>query len=99
MPVSRPTAARLASSAQTQQLAVSVENDGTVSGTAAPGTRIEVANLSTAATGHLLPHDVVEVAVADASGKFSFRLAGALGGDVLQVQARANAQSPASATL
>lgn len=89
----------LPSSARAHGLTATVERDGTVKGTAAPGTRIEIANLSTAPTGHLLPTDVVEVATADASGQFSFKLSSALAGDVLQVQARSSASTPVSSTV
>src|ERR1043165_9110912 len=77
---------------------VTVEKDGTVHGTAQPGARIEIANLSTAPTGHLMPHDVVEVATADASGRFSLRVTGAVNGDVLQVQARDGVAAAARST-
>lgn len=99
MPVVRNGNGPLPTSARTQGLTATVEKDGTVTGTAAPGTRIEVANLSTAPTGHLLPGDTVEVATADSNGQFSFRVTGALAGDVLQVQARIAHGAPVSSTV
>jgi hypothetical protein len=89
----------LPSTARTQDLNATVDKDGTVKGTAAPGARIEIANLSTAPTGHLLPSDVVEVATADANGQFSFKMPSALAGDVLQIQTRASAVSAPSSTV
>lgn len=87
------------SAARTQELDATVDKDGTVTGTAPPSSRIEIANLSTAPTGHLLPSDVVEVATADANGHFTFKMPSALAGDVLQVQARASAISAPSSTV
>jgi hypothetical protein len=89
----------LPSSARANGLDATVDKDGTVKGTAAPGTRIEIANLSTAPTGHLLPSDVVEVATADANGQFTFKMPSALAGDVLQLQTRASASAAPSSTV
>ena len=80
-------------------LTVTVDKDGTVHGTATPGARVEVANLSTAPTSHLLPHDLAEVTTANADGRVTMKMATALGGDVLQVQVRADAAAAAAATL
>jgi hypothetical protein len=98
MPITiAPRTGPLTSKADAHELKVEVAKDGTVSGTAAPGAKIEIANLSTAATGFLLPVDQVEVVVADANGKFSFKPKSAESGDVLQVLARDGSEKPSSA--
>jgi hypothetical protein len=61
---------------------------GLLQGTAAPGTVVEVVNLSTAAVQEKKVTDTFSVATADASGNFKGALPDLKGGDVLRLRTR-----------
>ena len=81
----------------TRGLSVTVDGNGILVGSAAPGAVIEVNNLSTLPTGDGVVEDGVEVARAGLDGRFQATVTGAVAGDVLQVQVRVPGQAVTTA--
>jgi hypothetical protein len=87
MPILRPGS--LSSQVTVAGASVVVRDDGVLEGTAAPGTIVEVNNLSTLPTGDGVVDDAFELTRAGPDGRFSQAVPGAVAGDVLHVQLRA----------
>ena len=82
----------LPAGAFTRGLSVTVDDRGTIVGSAAPGAVIEISNLSTLPNSDGVVEDGVEVARAGFDGRFQATVIGAVAGDVLQVQVRVAGQ-------
>jgi hypothetical protein len=94
MPSIRPGS--LSSQVTVAGASVVVHDDGVLEGTAAPGTIVEVNNLSTLPTGDGVIEDAFELTRAGPDGRFRQAVPGAVPGDVLQVHLRAPQQRVAT---